>query len=97
MTMTRIIYNAALLLAFRAGAIITAQAQTPRPAPVTPPLAPPAILPPTSAPSAPQPTTSAQSPTASSTPQVPAASANAQTPAADPKDVATMDTIVEAV
>lgn len=97
MTMRRIIYNTALLLAVSTGAIMTAQAQTPpAPRPITPPPAPPASLPP-AAPSAPQPTAPTQAPTASSTPQSPAAAATTQTPAADPKDVATMDSIVAAL
>jgi hypothetical protein len=83
----RTIYDTALVLAFTAATIVTAQAQTP-PAPVTPPPAPPASLPPMGAATAPQPTTPAQSPTASSTPQ---------SPAADPKDVATMDSIIAAL
>jgi hypothetical protein len=98
MTTRRIIYHTALLLAFSAGAIVTAQAQTaPAPKPITPPPAPPASLPPAGAPSAPQPTTSTQAPTASSPSQQPVASATAQTPPADPKDVATMDSIVAAL
>jgi len=68
--------------------LMTAQAQTPTPAPITPPPAPPASLPPTAAPSAQQPTAA---------PQTPAAPATTQTPAADPNDVATMDSIVAAL
>lgn len=97
MTLRRIIYHTALLLAFSAGAIMTAQAQTPAPAPITPPPAPPASLPRMGAPSTAQPTTPSQAPAASSAPQTPAASATTQTPAADPKDVATMDSIVAAL
>jgi hypothetical protein len=97
MTTRRILYNTALLLAFIAGAIMTAQAQTaPAPRPSSPPPAPPASLPPVGAPSAPRPTNSTQAPAASSTPQSPAP-ATTQTPAADPKDVATMDSIVAAL
>lgn len=92
----RMIYDTALVLAFIAGAIVTAQAQAP-PAPVTPPPAPPASLPRMEAPSTPQPTNSSQTPAASSAPQTPGASATTQTPAADPKDVATMDSIIAAL
>ncbi len=92
--MKKMIYNAALLLAFSAGTIMTAQAQTPAPRSITPPPPPPASLPPAGAPSAPQPK---QAATASSTPQSPAALAATQTAAADPKDVATMDSIVAAL
>ena len=87
----------ALVLIIAAGALATTQAQTPRPAPITPPPAPPASLPPAGTASAPQPTAATQSPTASSTPQSPAASTPIETPAADPKDVATMDSIIAAV
>jgi len=97
MTTRRIIYRTALLLVFTAGAIVTAQAQTPTPAPITPPPAPPASLPPTAAPSAQQPTAAPQAPATSSTPQTPAAPATTQIPAADPKDVATMDSIIAAL
>lgn len=92
MTKRRLIYHVALLLVFNAGAIMTAQAQTPTSSrPITPPPAPPAS---TGAPSAPQPAAPAQAP---STPQTPAAPATTQTPDADPKDVATMDSIVAAL
>jgi hypothetical protein len=74
--------------------LMTAQAQT---SPAPPPAPPAATAPPLHMPSAPQPTTSSQSPTASSTPQTPAAPATTQAPAADPKDVATMDSIVAAL
>ena len=96
MTTRKIIYHTALLLAFTAGAIATTQAQTPTTTPTTPPPAPPASLPRMETPSAPQPTAT-QAPTTSSTPQTPAAPATTQTPAADPKDVATMDSIVAAL
>ena len=93
MTTKRIMYYTALLLAFSAGLIVTAQAQSgaPAPRPSSPPPAPPA----SGAPSAPQPTAPTQAPTASSTPQGPAAPATS--PTADPKDVATMDSIVAAL
>ncbi len=94
MTRRRIIYKTALLLAFSAGAIMTARAQTaPAPRPITPPPAPPA----SGAPSTQQPTAPTQAPTASSTSQGPATPPTIQTPAADPKDVATMDSIVAAL
>lgn len=94
MTRRRIIYKTALLLAFSAGAIMTARAQTaPASRPITPPPAPPA----SGAPTAPQPAATTQAPTASSTPQSPATTPTTQTPAADPKDVATMDSIVAAL
>jgi hypothetical protein len=96
MTTKEMIYKVALVVVFGAGAIVTAQGQTPTPAPITPPPAPPASLPP-SAPSTQQPTTSTQAPAASSTPQNPAATGTTQTPAADPKDVATMDSIIAAL
>ena len=92
----RTIYDTALVLAFTAATIVTAQAQTP-PAPVTPPPAPPASLPRIEAPSAQHPTNPSQTPAASSAPQTPGASATTQTPAADPKDVATMDSIIAAL
>jgi hypothetical protein len=91
MTTKRIVYYTALLLAFGAGAIMTAQAQTPTATkPGNPPPAPP---PSAGAPSASQPTNSPQAP-ASSTQQNPAGQETTQTPAADPKDVATMDSII---
>jgi len=96
MTTRRIIYQTALLLAFTAGAIAITQAQTPTTTPTTRPTAPPPSLPQMETPSAPQPTAT-QAPTTPSTPQTPAAPATTQTPAADPKDVATMDSIVAAV
>ena len=71
------------------GLVMTAQAQAP-PAPASPPPPPPAAAPPASAPSAPQ-------PTAPSAAQAPASPSTTQTPAADPKDVATMDSIVAAL
>jgi hypothetical protein len=72
------------ILVLTAG-LMTAFAQTPSspPPPPRPPMAPPA-----SAPTTPQPAPPAQTP---------AAAAAAQTPAADPKDVATMDSIVAAL
>ena len=97
MATIKVIHWIAFVLIITAGALATTQAQTPRPAPITPPPAPPASLPPASAPSAPQPTSSVQPPAASSTPQSPTSAATAQTPAADPKDVATMDAIISAV
>jgi len=69
-----------------AGLTLSTQAQTPPPA--SPPPPPPASLPPASAPIAPAP---------SAPSQTPAAAAPAQTPAADPKDVATMDSIIAAL
>ena len=79
------------------GLAITVHAQT-SPSPAPPPPPPPAeSLPPAAAPSAPQPTMAPQAPTASSTPQTSAAPATTQTPAADPKDVATIDSIVAAL
>ena len=83
-----------IIFALTAGFVMTARAQTP-PAPPPPP---PASLPPASAPSAQRPTPPTQAPTASSTPQSPAAAPETtQTPAANPKDVATMDSIVAAL
>jgi hypothetical protein len=91
---SRVIFLVVFTLA--AGLIGTSQAQNPSPAPPPPP--PPAAgLPPTTAPTAPQPTSPAGTPSAPATTQTPAASATAQTPAADPKDVATMDSIVAAL
>ena len=81
------VYKVALALVFalRAGLVMSAQAQTaPRPAPPPPPPA--ASLPPASAPSALPPAAPTQTPAAAP-----------QAPAADPKDVATMDSIVAAV
>ncbi|HXT64084.1 MAG TPA: hypothetical protein VN696_13685 [Pyrinomonadaceae bacterium] len=87
MTNVRGVYKGALALvfAFSAGLIVSAQAQTvPRAAPPPPPPA--ASLPPASAPSALPPAAPTQTPAAAP-----------QAPAADPKDVATMDSIVAAV
>src|ERR1043165_2967002 len=91
----QLLSNIFFALAFSSAVgLMTAHAQT---SPARPPAPPAATAPPFNMPSAPQPTTPAQSPTASSTPQAPAAGTPMQTPAADPKDVATMDSIVAAL
>lgn len=79
----------ACVLGLGIGFVMTAQAQAP-PAPASPPPPPPAAAPPASAPSAPQPTAPAAA-------QAAAAPSTTQPPAADPKDVATMDSIVAAL
>ena len=88
---------------FGAGLFMTAHAQTPPSPIVPPPTAPPIIQPemrplpaPGISPSGSQPATPSQTPSAPATAQTPAASAT-QSPAADPKDVATMDSIVAAL
>jgi hypothetical protein len=81
-------------LVFILGLLLTAQAQNPSPAPPPPPPA--EMAPRGIAPSAP-PTAPTQSPAASATQQAPASASTTQTPAADPKDVATMDSIVAAL
>ena len=96
MTQLSVIYKVilAVTIAFSAGLIMSAQAQTnPRLAPPPPP--PPASLPPASAPITPPSSAPSQTPAAAASQA--AAAGPAQTPSADPKDVATMDAIVAAV
>jgi hypothetical protein len=85
----------AMIFTLALGVFVSAEAQNPSPAPPPPP--PPAEMAPRGiGPSAP-PTAPTQSPSASATQQAPASAATTQTPAADPKDVATMDSIVAAL